>query len=71
MNEKKRELPPNLSRDGEMQALRRAQQDARDIAVRTGTPLVIYHNGKIEKRFLDGAEVLAIEKTEPAAKADS
>ena len=29
-------------------ALRRAQQRARETAARTGTPLVIYRNGKIE-----------------------
>ena len=33
-------------------ALRRAQQRAREIAARTGTPLVIFRNGKIEKRMV-------------------
>ena len=31
-------------------ALRRAQKRARETAARTGTPLVIYKDGKIEKR---------------------
>jgi hypothetical protein len=30
-------------------ALRRAAKRAREVAIRTGTPLVIYRNGKIEK----------------------
>jgi hypothetical protein len=30
-------------------ALRRARQRARETAARTGTPLVIYRDGKIEK----------------------
>lgn len=70
MNEK-RELPPNLSRGGEMQALRRAQQDARDIAAKTGTPLVIYHNGKIEKRFVDVTVASAVEQAEPPVASES
>lgn len=70
MNEK-RELPSSLSREGEMQALRRAQQDARDVAARTGTPLVIYHNGKIEKRFVNGARASAAEQVEPPIKSES
>jgi hypothetical protein len=31
-----------------MRALVRAQHSARDIAARTGTPLVVYRDGKIE-----------------------
>lgn len=31
-------------------ALRRARQRALEIAARTGTPIVIYRDGKIEKR---------------------
>ncbi len=31
-------------------ALRRAQKRARETAAQTGTPLVIYKDGKIEKR---------------------
>jgi hypothetical protein len=30
-------------------ALRRAEKRAREVAIRTGTPLAIYRNGKIEK----------------------
>lgn len=33
-------------------ALRRAALRARETAARTGTPLVIYRNGKIEKRMV-------------------
>jgi hypothetical protein len=33
-------------------ALRRAQERARETAARTRTPLVIYRNGKIEKRMV-------------------
>ncbi len=33
-------------------ALRRAAQRARDVAESTGTPLVIYKDGKIEKRMV-------------------
>ena len=67
----KHELPRNLERDGEEQALRRAQQEAREIAARTGTSLVIYHGGKIEKRFVDVAAVSARAETQPTAKTDS
>lgn len=42
------ELPLGLDAQGEMQALLRAQQRACEIAARTGTPLVIYREGKIE-----------------------
>jgi hypothetical protein len=35
--------------DGVEPALRRAAQRARETAARTGTPLVIYRNGKVEK----------------------
>jgi hypothetical protein len=31
-------------------ALRRARQRALEIAARTGTPIVVYRDGKIEKR---------------------
>jgi len=70
MNEQHR-VPSSLSREGEMQALRRAQQDARDIAARTGTPLVIYHDGKIEKRFVSGAVAVAAEQVEPPITSES
>jgi len=33
-------------------ALRRAEQRAREMAASTGTPLVIYRDGKIEKRMV-------------------
>jgi hypothetical protein len=42
------DLPSSLDRQGETRALLRARQAAREIAVRTGTPLVIYRDGKIE-----------------------
>ena len=70
MNEK-HELPPNLERDGEERALRRAQHDAQEIAARTGTPLVVYHDGKIEKRFADDAASSGRGETKPAGDTDS
>ena len=70
MNDK-HEFPPNLGRDGEERSLRRAQLQAREMAARTGTPLVIYHNGKIEKRLVGEAAASAGEEIEPAAKPDS
>lgn len=69
MNEK-HELPRNLERDGEERALRRAQQQAREIAARTGTPLVIYRDGKVEKRFVDGEMASAPEQNPRTAEAD-
>jgi hypothetical protein len=44
----KPQLPRGLDPRGEMQALLRAQQRACETAARTGTPLVIYRDGKIE-----------------------
>jgi hypothetical protein len=70
MNDK-HELPSNLERDGEERALRRAQQEARETARRTGTPLVIYHNGKIEKRLPDEAPESAGEEAASGGTADS
>ena len=70
MNEK-HELPPNLERDGEERALRRAQHDAQEIAARTGTPLVVYHDGKIEKRLADDAAASGHGETKPAGDTDS
>lgn len=70
MNDK-REFPPNLERAGEERALRRAQRAAREIGAKTGTPLVVYQNGKIEKRRVDEAAASAGEETEPADKTDS
>ena len=70
MNEK-HEIPPNLERDGEERALRRAQHDAREIAARTGTPLVVYHDGKIEKRLVSDAGTSGRGETKPAAHADA
>jgi len=61
------EFPPNLGRDGEERALRRAQQQACEIAARTGTPLVIYRNGKVEKRFVDGETASAAEQSKPVS----
>ena len=55
----------------EERALRRAALRAREIAARTGTPLVIYRDGKIEKLVVDGAVASAAEEIEPAAKAGS
>jgi len=46
----KSELPRRLERQGEMRALQRARRKAWDIAARTGTPIVIYQDGKIAKR---------------------
>ena len=41
-------------RTGEERALRRAEQQARETAARTGTPLVFYQDGKIKKRIVNG-----------------
>ena len=35
-------------------ALKRAALEARAIAARTGTPLIIYRNGKIVREFVGG-----------------
>jgi hypothetical protein len=45
---KSSELPRGLDPQSVMRALVRAQHSARDIAARTGTPLVVYRDGKIE-----------------------
>jgi hypothetical protein len=37
---------------GVLRALKRAAARAREIAIRTETPLVIYRNGRVEKIFL-------------------
>jgi hypothetical protein len=37
-------------------ALQRAQQQARETAARTGTPLVIYRDGKIEELVVTESE---------------
>jgi hypothetical protein len=46
---RKPELPRALDQQGESRALLRARQRAREVAARTGTPLVIYRDGKIER----------------------
>jgi hypothetical protein len=43
-----REIPPGLDGQSATRALLRARQMAWEIAARTGTPLVIYRDGKIE-----------------------
>ncbi len=70
MNEE-HEFPSNADRRGEENALRRAERQAREIAARTGTPLVIYRDGKIEKRGVDGAVPVADEQADAATKPDS
>jgi hypothetical protein len=70
MNEK-REIPANLGRDGEERALRRAQHDAQEIAARTGTPLVVYHDGKIEKRLVGDSAPSGRSETKAAANTES
>lgn len=70
MNEK-REFPSDVTRLGEERAFRRAAKRARDIAAKTGTPLVIYRDGKIEKRVVDGALPSAAEGIEPKVKKES
>ena len=70
MNDK-HEFPPNLERDGEERALRRAQNQARETAARTGTPLVLYVDGKVVKRVVDGAVASTAEKIKTAAKSES
>ncbi len=54
-------------RTGEEQALRRAKQQARETAARTGTPLVIYQDGKIKKRIVNGDTMSANEPPSPSA----
>jgi hypothetical protein len=66
----KHEIPANLERDGEERALRRAQHDAQEIAARTGTSLVVYHEGKIEKRLVGDAAPSDRSETKPAANTD-
>lgn len=70
MNDK-HEFPRTLERDGEERALRRAQNQARETAVRTGTPLVLYVDGKVVKRVVSGAVASTTEKIEPAANPES
>ena len=50
MNKKRQAKPSTDVFAGVDAALRRAAMRAREIAAATGTPLVIYHNGKIERR---------------------
>ena len=65
------EFPHTLERDGEERALRRAQHQARETAARTGTPLVIYRDGKVEKLVVDGAVASTAKEIEPVAKSES
>ncbi len=51
--DEKRNVTNNTDRQDEEQAFRRAEQQAREIAARTGTPLVTYREGKVEKRAVD------------------
>jgi len=69
MNEK-REFPSDVTRLGEERAFRRAARRAREIAARTGTPLVIYRDGKVEKLVVEEAAASVSEQTGPPAKAD-
>jgi len=69
MNEK-HEFPSDVTRLGEEQAFRRAARWAREIAARTGTPLVIYRDGKVEKRIVEEAAASASEQNGPPAKTD-
>ncbi len=62
-----REFPRDAMRRGEKSALRRAGQQAREIAAITGTPLVIYREGKVEQCVVDGATP---EETGPPPKSD-
>ncbi len=57
----------NPERTGEENALRRAEQQARETAARTGTPLVIYQDGKIKKRIVNGDTTPANEPPSPSA----
>ena len=46
---RKRGAKPNGELKGVESALRRAAERARELAAKTGTPLVIYSDGKIKK----------------------
>ena len=71
MNDKHK-LTSDAERNDEERALRRAERQAREVAARTGTPLVVYRDGKVEKqRLVDGAVTSASEQVGQASKADS
>ncbi len=60
----------DAARRGEECALRRAEQKARETAARTGTPLVIYRDGKIEKRIVTREVVADAKQSGPATGAE-
>lgn len=52
----KQESPQDAQRSGEECALRRAEQRARETAAKTGTPLVIYRDGKVKELAVTESE---------------
>lgn len=50
----KQDSQRDAERTGEQRALRRAKLQARKTAARTGTPLVVYRDGKIDKQIVTG-----------------
>lgn len=59
--DKKQKSANDATRVGEELALHRAEQQARKTAARTGTPLVSYRDGKIDKQIVTG-DVLATDE---------
>ena len=53
----KKNTNSNSRLNGVEAALRRAAQRARELAAQTGTPLVIYKNGKIVKLMISPKQV--------------
>ncbi len=69
MSEKLRSTLDNADMQAAPQALRRAARRAREIARRTGTRLVVVHDGVLRELDPDSPEVEAA-AAEPVAKGD-
>ena len=61
MNDKPYKIPVSKLDNPDMQgapiALVRAARRAREIAVRTGTPLIIWEDGKLVEKYIDPSEL--------------
>lgn len=64
-----RDSSKDAERTGEKHAFRRAALRAREIAARTGTPLAIYRDGKVE--LLPVIEAPAVGDIKSPVKSDS
>jgi hypothetical protein len=69
MNQK-REIPRGLDGESEYRALLRARDMACEMAARTGTPLVIWRDGKIEYVQVAGSAGPAAAGKDPAARSE-